>query len=138
MKRLSAFAIIAAIAAGALLCEPALSDELGKSPHRSHASRRHASTDRGAASAKVVAFAQSACGDCHAVRSPGISPNPEAPTFADIANRADLTAETLSKWLRDAHNYPAAMNFDLHRHDVDVLSAYILTLRSESYKPPIN
>ncbi len=86
---------------------------------------------------KVLGFAQGACGDCHAVESPGLSPNPEAPSFADIANREGLDAGTLSGWLRDAHNYPEAMDFDLDAPQVEDLTAYILTLRDENYEPPI-
>ncbi len=86
---------------------------------------------------KVLGFAQGACGDCHAVESPGLSPNPEAPAFADIANREGLDAQTLTRWLRDAHNYPEAMDFDLDAPQVEELTDYILTLRDENYEPPI-
>jgi cytochrome c553 len=34
-----------------------------------------------------LAFAQGACGGCHAVEHPGLSPNPSAPPFAAIVNR---------------------------------------------------
>lgn len=85
---------------------------------------------------RAPAFAQAACGDCHAVERPYLSPNPEAPAFADIANRKGLTAATLSYWLRDAHNYPEAMDFDLEGSHVDELTTYILTLRDPDYEPP--
>lgn len=84
----------------------------------------------------ALSFAQGACADCHAVEPPALSPNPEAPAFADIANRKGLTEETLAAFLRDAHNYPEAMDFDLTPDRVDDLSAYILTLRDENYRPP--
>ena len=56
------------------------------------------------------AFAQASCAACHAVeRDSIVSPNPRAPSFPSIANQQGLTKETLSSWLRDAHNYPSDM-----------------------------
>lgn len=85
---------------------------------------------------RTLAFAQGACADCHAVEPPALSPNPQAPAFADIANRPGLTVDTLSTWLRDAHNYPEDMDFDLNSARVNELTDYILTLRDENYRPP--
>ena len=85
----------------------------------------------------IVSFAQAACGGCHAVERAWQSPNPRSPTFPDIANRAGLTAGTLSTWLRDAHNYPEEMDFDLTPERVEQLARYIATLRDENYKPPV-
>jgi mono/diheme cytochrome c family protein len=82
-----------------------------------------------------IAFIEAACADCHAIRRLELSPNPEAPSFADIGNREGLTGETLSAFLKDAHNYPEAMDFDLTPARADALSAYILTLREENYRP---
>ena len=65
------------------------------------------------------------------------SPNPGAPPFARIVNQEGLTAETLSSWLRDAHNYPEEMEFYLEGREVDDLVAYMLTLREANYRPPI-
>lgn len=76
-----------------------------------------------------IAFAQASCGGCHAVEEPGLSPNPESPTFAEIASRPGVTAKTLSTYLRDAHNYPEAMDFELTRQQADALAQYMLTLR---------
>jgi mono/diheme cytochrome c family protein len=84
-----------------------------------------------------LAFAQASCGGCHAVERYGVSPNPDAPQFAGIVNRSELTEETLSSWLRDAHNYPAEMEFYLEGREVDDLVAYMLTLRDANYRPPI-
>lgn len=81
-----------------------------------------------------LAFVQAACGGCHAVEEPGLSPNPASPTFADIANREGLSHETLVTWLTDAHNYPEVMDFDLDPPQVDDIADYILTLRSENYR----
>lgn len=60
-----------------------------------------------------------------------------SPTFAMIANSAGLTRETLSEYLRDSHNYPETMNFEVVEEDSYVLAAYIITLRSDDYTPPI-
>ena len=84
-----------------------------------------------------LAFAQGSCGGCHAVERSQVSPNPEAPPFPAIVNRPGLTRETLSSWLRDAHNYPAEMEFYLEGPEVDALVAYMHTLREESYRPSI-
>lgn len=82
------------------------------------------------------AFAQASCSRCHAVERYGASANPDAPTFAAIVNHAGLTAETLTFWLGDAHNYPREMEFSLGRREVDDLVAYMLTLRDPDYRPP--
>jgi mono/diheme cytochrome c family protein len=82
------------------------------------------------------AFARASCSGCHAVERYGASPNPDAPTFAAIANQTGLTEETLTFWLGDAHNYPAEMAFSLGSREVDDLVAYMLTLRDPTYRPP--
>ncbi len=76
-----------------------------------------------------IAFAQASCGGCHAVEDPGISPNPASPTFAEIAQRHGTTRQTLSAFLRDAHNYPEAMDFDLTPQQANALASYMMTLR---------
>lgn len=82
------------------------------------------------------AFAQASCGECHAVAGYGTSPNSSAPPFRVIVNQEGLTAETLSVWLRGAHNYPAEMNFFLGESKVDALVAYMLTLKDPDYRRP--
>jgi mono/diheme cytochrome c family protein len=86
----------------------------------------------------IAAFAQAACGGCHAVKAGMLSPNPASPGFAEIANRAGLTQGSLGTWLRDAHNYPEDMDFDLDPAQVEALVAYILSLREADYRPPIS
>lgn len=81
-----------------------------------------------------LAFVQAACGGCHAVEANDLSPNPQAPRWVDIANRPELTEDTLASWLRDAHNYPEIMDFDLDGDQVDMIAAYMVTLRSPDYK----
>jgi mono/diheme cytochrome c family protein len=83
------------------------------------------------------AFAQASCAACHAIgRDSTSSPNPKAPPFPAIVNQQDLTAETLSSWLRDAHNYPSEMEFQLDSSKVDDLVTYMLTLSDPNYRPP--
>jgi len=82
-----------------------------------------------------LAFVQAACGGCHAVESPGLSPNPASPTFADIANRKGLTRESLVSWLTNAHNYPEVMDFDLDPTQVEDVADHILTLKEADYRP---
>ena len=81
------------------------------------------------------AFVEAACGGCHAVEPPFLSPNPQSPSFEAIANRAGLSEDTLGDWLADAHNYPEVMDFDLTRAQVDQIAAYMITLRREDYRP---
>lgn len=66
---------------------------------------------------------------------PFLSPNPRAPSFEAIANRAGLTNETLSEWLADAHNYPEMMDFDLQPDQVQQVADYMVTLRRQDYVP---
>lgn len=82
-------------------------------------------------------LSEALCSGCHAIKPGEISPNPMSPTFAMIANSAGLTQETLAEYLRDSHNYPETMNFEVAQEDSDVLAAYIITLRSDDYTPPI-
>lgn len=81
------------------------------------------------------AFVEAACGGCHAVEPPFLSPNPASPGFEAIANRKGLTEETLGAWLADAHNYPEVMDFDLTPAHVDQIADYMMTLRRKDYKP---
>src|SRR3546814_13559408 len=70
-----------------------------------------------------LAFVQAACGGCHAVEGEAISPNPLSPTFASIAKRPGLDANTLANWTRAAHNYPADMDVDHSAKQVDMEGA---------------
>ena len=84
-----------------------------------------------------LAFAQAACGGCHAVERYVASPNPDAPPFAAVVNQPGLTRETLGSWLRAAHNYPEEMDFSLEDAEVDTLVDYMLTLMDPGYRPAI-
>lgn len=82
------------------------------------------------------AVAQRTCSGCHATGLYGSSSNPNAPPFGAIANQEGVTAETLSYWLRGAHNYPVEMDFLLNDRDVDTLVAYFVSLRDPHYRRP--
>lgn len=84
-----------------------------------------------------LAFAKAHCAACHDVTGEQTSPNPQAPQFNAIANTRGLTDKTLTSWLSDSHNYPELMDFEIEDKDIDDLAAYILTLQSADYKPPI-
>lgn len=71
------------------------------------------------------AFAMSTCGSCHAVEPGSItSPDPNAPPFQAFVNKQGLTKETLSVCLRDAHNYPDEMQFQLDPGKADDLVTF--------------
>lgn len=81
-----------------------------------------------------LVLAKARCSGCHSVVLNGRSPNPEAPAFEDIANRAGITRATLRMFLTDSHNYPAAMSFELGVSQVAELSDYVLTLQRPGYR----
>ncbi len=81
-------------------------------------------------------FVQAACADCHGVERNMISPNPAAPAFSEIANREAVDRETLIIFLRDAHNYPEQMDFDLDEDQVKQIAEYLIMLQTVSYERP--
>lgn len=121
MKRiLTGFAALAAFAAAVA----ASAQSAGAPPARTSAQRG-------------LAIAQQHCAGCHAIVANTASSHPEAPSFEAIANAQGVTAQSLRRFLRDSHNYPAAMNFTIKRAHIRDLSAYTLTLRRPGYKPDI-
>ncbi len=84
---------------------------------------------------RAPAFVEAACGGCHAVEPPFLSPNPASPSFAAIANRPGLSEKSLADWLAEAHNYPEDMDFTLTRAQIDQIAAYMVTLRDAGYVP---
>ena len=81
-------------------------------------------------------YAKAVCASCHAVEAgSSSSPNPNAPPFPAIVNKEGLTKKTLSVWLRDAHNYPDEMQFQLEPSKADDLVTFMLTLRDPTYRP---
>lgn len=84
---------------------------------------------------RAPAFVEAACGGCHAVEPPFLSPNPASPSFAAIANRNGLSEKSLADWLEDAHNYPEMMDFTLTRAQIDQIAHYMVSLRKAGYVP---
>ncbi|WP_162789458.1 cytochrome c [Altererythrobacter sp. ZODW24] len=84
-----------------------------------------------------LTFAQTYCSACHAVTADQMSPDPRAPSFAEIANARGLTGDSLTVWLTDSHNYPDVMTFEIQTENIDDLSAYMLELQDPDYEPPI-
>ncbi|RNJ61378.1 MAG: hypothetical protein EDM03_16175 [Porphyrobacter sp. IPPAS B-1204] len=84
---------------------------------------------------RAPAFVEAACGGCHAVEPPFLSPNPASPSFAAIANRRGLSEKSLADWLAVAHNYPEDMDFTLTRPQIDQIARYMVTLRKAGYVP---
>lgn len=82
-------------------------------------------------------LADALCSGCHAVTVGEISPNPQAPTFPNIANMSELTEDTLGDFLRDSHNFPERMNFEVVPEDAEALAAYMISLRTDDYTPSI-
>lgn len=89
----------------------------------------------GAHDTRAPAFIQAACGGCHAVEPPFLSPVPEAPSFASIGNRSGLSEQSLADWLAEAHNYPEDMDFTLTRPQINQIARYMVTLRKAGYVP---
>lgn len=77
-----------------------------------------------------LAFVEAQCSGCHAVR-PGVQPpNPQAPSFVDVANDMGFTEGTLFEFFRDRHDTPAAMSIVLDEDDAKLAAAYIMSLRT--------
>lgn len=76
-------------------------------------------------------IARDSCASCHAVSLGGESPNDHAPEFREVINRPGMSAESLTAWLNEAHNYPTEMGVHLEPHQVDSLVAYMLRMRAE-------
>ena len=121
------FALVAlALAGAAIPVLPADSEVAQADPPRPALS---------AVARRGLAFAQRRCSACHGVTANTISPNPESPPFEDIANRPGVTRATLRAFLRDSHNYPAAMNFRVERARIRDLADYVLTMKQPGYRP---
>jgi mono/diheme cytochrome c family protein len=74
-----------------------------------------------------AAYAQQVCAKCHAIDRTGISPEPKAPPFKDVANTPGMTETALTVWLRTSH--PTMPNIIVEPADIDNVIAYILSLK---------
>ena len=82
-----------------------------------------------ARAARGLSFVEAQCSGCHAVR-PGVrSPNPQAPSFAIVANDGQFDEATLRTFFRDGHDTPAAMSIRLDDDEAEIATAYIMSLR---------
>ena len=132
MSRLS-FAMALALLASATLVQPIA----GTAASRSSTQAKQ-QPPLSAAARRGLEFAKQRCSACHGVVANSSSPNPESPLFEDIANRLGVTRTTLRQFLRDSHNYPAAMNFEVENRVIGDLAAYIVTLKKPGYRPLVN
>lgn len=123
---LRAFAILAAPLLALSACQSAGTDN----PPPMVGKRTAPSADM-----QAPAFVQGACGGCHAAEPPFLSPNPQAPSFAAIANRRGLSEASLADWLAEAHNYPEDMDFTLTVAQINQIARYMVTLRRAGYVP---
>jgi mono/diheme cytochrome c family protein len=75
-----------------------------------------------------LAYAEKNCAECHEVEPvDSFSPNPDAPTFKEVANTPGMSARALNVWFRTSH--PTMPDFIIAEGDADNLVAYILSLR---------
>jgi mono/diheme cytochrome c family protein len=75
------------------------------------------------------AYATSVCAECHEVEAgESFSPNPDAPTFQEVADTPGMTAQALTVWLQTSH--PTMPDFIIKPDDMDNLIAYITSLRT--------
>jgi mono/diheme cytochrome c family protein len=72
-------------------------------------------------------LAQRWCASCHVVSSAQRVEIDHSPSFASIAQRADLSAEKLAFFLLEPH--PKMPNMSLSRKEADDLAAYITEQR---------
>lgn len=81
-----------------------------------------------ALAARGRSFAEAQCSGCHAL-SAGESPNPQAPSFAAVANEMNFTPASLREFFVDGHDLPGMMTIRLDDEDADAMTAYILSLQ---------
>ena len=74
-----------------------------------------------------AAYAQQVCAKCHAIDRTGLSPEPTAPPFKDVANTPGMTGTALRVWLSTSH--PTMPNIVVEPADMDNIIAYILSLK---------
>jgi mono/diheme cytochrome c family protein len=75
------------------------------------------------------AYAEKVCAQCHAIHRTGLSPEPKATPFRDVANTPGMTGIALRVWLTTPHR--TMPNIAIEPQDMDNVIAYILTLKDE-------
>lgn len=73
-------------------------------------------------------LARQVCAQCHHVTGGEAPPDMAAESFIDIANREDVSEESLRDWLKNA-DHPNMPNYILSDEAVGELTEYILYLR---------
>jgi mono/diheme cytochrome c family protein len=75
-------------------------------------------------------YARQNCAECHAVDAGDqLSPNPDAPSFEDVANTPGMNARALVVWLQSPH--PTMPHFIIPTQDTDNIVSYITSLRTK-------
>lgn len=75
-------------------------------------------------------YATQNCAECHAiVAGDELSPNPDAPSFEDVANTPGMNARALIVWLQSPH--PTMPHLIIPAQDTDNIVAYITSLRAK-------
>jgi mono/diheme cytochrome c family protein len=87
--------------------------------------------------ARGYGFAKANCAACHGIIANASSPTPDAPPFEMVVNVTGLSARSLEKFLKDSHNFPGQMAFEIDPAKVDDLTSYMMTLRRPGYNPDI-
>ena len=78
-----------------------------------------------------LAYANKACGDCHAVaQGQRGSPDLKAPTFESVANIPGMTGTALNVWLHSPH--PTMPQLIINPDRIDDLAAYMATLKKKN------
>jgi mono/diheme cytochrome c family protein len=79
--------------------------------------------------ARGQAYAIQNCAACHAIEAyQEMSPNPDAPAFAEAARMPGMNRRALNAWLNTPH--PSMPNLIVPPEQIDELSAYISTLEN--------
>ena len=77
---------------------------------------------------KGQAYARAHCSECHEVEPiESFSPNPDAPSFQEVADSPGMNARALAVWLQSSH--PTMPNLIIPQADMDNVIAYILSLK---------
>ena len=78
--------------------------------------------------ARGLSYSKKFCADCHGGEAKDVgSPNPEVPTFKEVANSPGMTGTALAVWLQSPH--PSMKQLIVPLDDRDDVIAYILGLK---------
>jgi mono/diheme cytochrome c family protein len=77
--------------------------------------------------ARGLALTRGWCAECHAVTKDNRSPNPNAPSFSDLAAQGSTTELSLRAFLRTPH--PTMPDIIIKPADADDIIGYILSLQ---------